>query len=90
MANRDSSSNSANDFCKSCNRTVIGINHVYGALDELEFGAEFKEKLTKALEEYKQQQTNKKGRDAKKKGKSEEGEEGEAKTNPESEVAVML
>jgi hypothetical protein len=39
---------SASDFCKSCNRTNIGPNHVYGALDELGF-KEFKDALEKAL-----------------------------------------
>jgi hypothetical protein len=40
---------SSSDFCKSCNKTTIGPNHVYGALEELEF-KEFKETLEKALQ----------------------------------------
>lgn len=51
------------------NRTTIGTNHVYGALDELEFG-KFKEKLQKALDDYKAQQSSKK--EAKVKKKNEE------------------
>lgn len=48
------------------NRTTIGSNHVYGALDELEFG-NFKDKLVKALEDYKSSQSSKKEAKAKKK-----------------------
>jgi DNA polymerase epsilon subunit 3 len=49
----------ANDFSRSCNRTTIGVNHIFGALEELEF-KEFNEKLKKAFEEYKKEQQSKK------------------------------
>jgi hypothetical protein len=69
---------SANDYCQSCNRTLLSSNHVFGALDELELG-HYKEKLQKALEEYKATQTkkaDKKKDDAKKPGdEKEENEE---------------
>lgn len=58
------------------NRTTIGSNHVYGALDELEFG-HFKEKLVKALEDYKASQSSKKEAKAKKKTEDLKEDEGE-------------
>jgi TATA-binding protein-associated factor Taf7 len=63
----------ANDFCKSCNRTTIGVNHVHGAIEELEFKG-FNEKLKQFFDEYKQEQTSKKA--AKKKTGKEDKEEG--------------
>eukprot|EP01122_Echinamoeba_exundans_P015365 TRINITY_DN7264_c0_g1_i1.p1 TRINITY_DN7264_c0_g1~~TRINITY_DN7264_c0_g1_i1.p1 ORF type:complete len:142 (-),score=46.07 TRINITY_DN7264_c0_g1_i1:11-436(-) len=69
----------ANDYCQSCNRTLLSSNHVFGALDELELG-HYKEKLQKALDEYKATQAkkaDKKKDDAKKPedGKEENEEE---------------
>lgn len=52
---------SANDYCQSCNRTLLSSNHVFGALDELELG-HYKEKLQKSLEEYKSAQAKKAGK----------------------------
>lgn len=66
------------------NRTTIGTNHVYGALDELEFG-KFKDKLQKALDDYKALQTSKK--EAKVKKKNEETTSQKAE-NTEEKVEV--
>jgi len=62
-------SSCSNDFCKSCNRTTIGVNHVYGACEELEF-PDFVEKLKQFLEVYKKEQAAKKS--SKKKAKESE------------------
>jgi hypothetical protein len=64
---------SANDFSRSCNRTTIGVNHIFGALEELEF-KEFIEKLKKTFDEYKREQQNKKKN--KKKSAKEDDESG--------------
>jgi len=52
-------SNLANDICQEKNKSTITAQHIYQALEELEFGG-FINKLQLSLEEYKRQHDSKK------------------------------